>query len=125
VVVEGHVSVDDYTGGFKMSAEKIYNIEQARAAFSTRLVIEVDSNGTGNGFLAELEEILQPVRPGHCPVIVRYRNHGAEVEIALGEEWRVKPSGPMLERLGRLAGDDHVHLHYRAPGSVGLGSQAR
>ena len=43
LVVKGHVSVDEYTGGFKMSAEEIYNIEQARGAFGSRLVIAVDA----------------------------------------------------------------------------------
>ena len=113
VVVEGHVSVDDYTGGFKMSAEKIYNIDQTRATFGAHLVIEVSEDIAGNGFLAELEEILGPARNGACAVVLRYRNRGAEAEIALGEAWKVHPSGAVLEQLGRLAGTDHVHLHYQ------------
>jgi len=117
VVVEGHVSVDDYTGGFKMAAEKIYNIEQARTAFGTRLVIDVDAAQSGNGFLTELEEILQPVRNGACAVVLRYCNQGAEAEIALGDGWKVRPLGAVLERLNQLAGKDHVHLHYRPPGA--------
>jgi DNA polymerase-3 subunit alpha len=125
VVVEGHVSVDDYTGGFKMSAEKIYNIEQARAAFSTRLVIDMDADLAGNGFLAELEEILQPARNGACPVMLRYRNNGAEAEIALGDAWKVRPSGMMLEQLGRLAGNDRVHLYYRPAGQAATTKPAR
>jgi len=115
VVVEGHVSVDDYTGGFKMSAEKIYNIDQTRAAFGNKLVIDIDADLAGNGFLAELQEILGPVHRGSCSVVLRYRNQGAEAEIALGDEWKVSPSGVVLDRLARLAGTDHVHLHYRAP----------
>lgn len=124
VVVEGHVSVDEYTGGFKMSAERIYNIEQARAAFGARLVIDVDVMTTGNGFLVELQEILQPARPGSCPVVLRYRNGKAEAEIALGEDWKVQPSGAVLERLGRLAGSEHVQLHYRGPARNGLAGEA-
>jgi DNA polymerase-3 subunit alpha len=125
LVVEGHVSVDEYTGGFKMSAERIYNIEQARATFGTRLVIDVDAMVAGNGFLTELREILQPARHGSCPVVLRYRNQEAEAEIALGEEWKVQPSGAVLERLGRLAGSEHVHLHYRGPAGNGLTGEAR
>jgi DNA polymerase-3 subunit alpha len=115
VVVEGHVSVDDYTGGFKMSAEKIYDIDQTRKTFGSKLVIDVEAELAGNGFLTELEEILQPARHGTVSVVLRYRNQGAEAEIALGDEWKVQPSGAVLDRLTRLAGADHVHLHYRAP----------
>jgi DNA polymerase III subunit alpha len=50
LVVKGGVSVDEYTGGFKMSAEEIYNIDQARAAFGSRLVIQVDAQQAANGF---------------------------------------------------------------------------
>jgi DNA polymerase-3 subunit alpha len=114
VVVEGQVSVDEYTGGFKMSAERIYNIDQARAAFGARLVIELDAETAANGFLDELEEILRPAVPGGtCPVTLRYSRREAEAEIALGEQWRITPDGATLERLRRLAGERRVHLIYR------------
>jgi DNA polymerase-3 subunit alpha len=113
LVVEGHVSVDEYTGGFKMSAEKIYNMEQARAAFGTRLVIDVNAEHAGNGFVEELKEILAPAAQGSCPVYLHYRGRDAEVEIALGEEWRISPTNVLLERLSRLAGERNVHLIYR------------
>src|SRR5690606_740255 len=107
LVVKGHVSVDEYTGGFKMSAEEIYNIDQARAIFGSRLVIEVDAAIAANGFVDELKQILAPSQ-GPCPVHVRYRSEAAEVELVLGEEWRIVPSRAVLERLGRLAGERNV-----------------
>jgi DNA polymerase-3 subunit alpha len=127
VVVEGHVSVDDYTGGFKMSAEKIYNIDQLRTAFGNKLVVDVDADLAGNGFLAELEEILQPVRNGACAVVLRYQNQTAIAEeIQFGDEWKITPSETMMDRLRRLAGTDRVHLHYRAPArSTGNGRPRR
>ena len=113
LVVEGQVSVDEYTGGFKMSAEKIYNVDQARGAFSSRLVIEVDAGLAGNGFADELREILGPVARGTCPVYLRYHGAEADAEIALGEEWKISPTGAVIERLGQLAGERNVHLDYR------------
>ncbi|MBI3898590.1 MAG: DNA polymerase III subunit alpha [Gammaproteobacteria bacterium] len=112
LVVEGHVSVDEYTGGFKMSAEKIYNIDQARAAFGSRLVIHVDAAKAANGFMDELKEILAPSQ-GPCPVWLRYRSDIAEADIVLGEEWRINPNAAVLERLTRLAGNNNVRLEYR------------
>ncbi|MDH3309756.1 MAG: DNA polymerase III subunit alpha [Gammaproteobacteria bacterium] len=113
LVVEGQVSVDEYTGGFKMSAEKLYNIDQARSAFSARLVIDVDAEQAGNGFVEELKEILTPATQGRCPVYLRYQGRLAEAEIVLGDEWRISPTNSLLERLSRLAGESHVRLIYR------------
>ncbi|MBI3570194.1 MAG: DNA polymerase III subunit alpha [Gammaproteobacteria bacterium] len=113
LVVEGQVSVDEYTGGFKMSAEKLYNIDQARAAFSARLVIDVNADQAGNGFVEELKEILSPAAQGKCPVYLHYLGPRAEAEIVLGEEWRISPTNTLLERLSRLAGESNVHLIYR------------
>ncbi len=113
LVVEGQVSVDEYTGGFKMSAEKLYNIDQARAAFSARLVIDVDADQAGNGFVEELKEILTPAAQGKCPVYLHYQGRQVEAEIVLGDEWRISPTNSLLERLSRLAGERNVHLIYR------------
>jgi len=113
LVVEGQVSMDEYSGGFKMSAEKLYNMDQARAAFSRRLVIEVTAEQAGNGFVEELKEILSPVAQGKCPVYLHYHGQQAEAEIALGDEWKISPTNTLLERLSRLAGERNVHLIYR------------
>ncbi|MEW6330107.1 MAG: DNA polymerase III subunit alpha [Pseudomonadota bacterium] len=113
LVVRGEVSVDEYTGGFKMSAEELYNMDQARAAFSARLVIDVNADQAGNGFVEELKEILKPAAQGKCPVYLHYQSPQAEAEIVLGDEWRISPNNTVLERLSRLAGESSVHLIYR------------
>ena len=113
LVVEGQVSVDEYTGGFKMSAEKLYNMEQARAAFSTRLVISLSAEVARNGFVEELKGILAPVARGTCPVYLQYQTSAAEAEIALGEQWKISPTSAVMEQLSRLAGEQNVQLIYR------------
>lgn len=113
LIVEGHVSVDEYTGGFKMSAERIYNMDEARAAFATRLVIALDAERADDGFLEELKGILEPSTRGTCPVCLHYYNRHAEAEIVLGEEWNVTPTAAILDRFSRLTGHHNVHLVYR------------
>lgn len=112
LVVKGQVAVDEYTGGFKMSAEEIYNIDHARAVFGSRVIIAVDASTAANGFMEELKQILAPSQ-GPCPVWVRYRGEAAEAELVLGEEWKVSPSRAVIERLSRLAGERNVQLEYR------------
>ncbi len=112
IVVDGQLSVDEYTGGFKMRADKLYTMDQARAGFASRLVIDIDMNTASNGFVGELKQILSPVVDGPCPVYLNYSNHKAEAEILLGEQWKVNPTAGVLEKLAGLAGENHVHVIY-------------
>ncbi len=66
LVVEGQVSMDEYSGGFKMSAERIYNIDQARGTFASRLEIDMDATLATTDFMQELKQALKPSTPGSC-----------------------------------------------------------
>jgi DNA polymerase-3 subunit alpha len=112
LVVSGAVSVDEYTGGFKMSAEEIYNISQARAALASKLVVDIDAELAQNGFVEELKKILEPASRGRCPVYLNYQSEAAQAEIALGEEWKIDPSDHVLDSLSQMAGAGSVHVIY-------------
>ncbi len=112
LVVEGEVSLDDYTGGMKMSARKIYDIDHARESFAKRLVLQVDKQKADNGFISSLTQVLKPFCEGHCPVRVDYRRSDAVVQILLGDEWRVRPTDELIRRLDELAGKGLVRIEY-------------
>jgi len=112
VVVVGQVSVDDYTGGYKMSAEKIFDIDQARSTYAQRLVIDINNRQEDNGFVGSLMDILSTVSDGECPVYLNYQSHEATAEIALGDHWKITPTSIILERLSALAGKEHIHVIY-------------
>jgi DNA polymerase-3 subunit alpha len=112
IVVEGEVSVDDYSGGYRMSARSIYDIEQARAHFAKRLKVHVNEKRASNGFIPALQHILQPFCQGQCPVVIDYQSEAARVDLPLGQEWMVHPSDELLHRLRELAGDQDVEIVY-------------
>ncbi len=112
IVVEGEVSIDEYSGGYKMSARSIYDINQAREHFARKLLISVDHIKAGNGFVSELQHTLSPFREGFCPVIIDYHRDDARAQIALGETWRVHPTDELLHRLRDGLGDEHVKVIY-------------
>ncbi|WP_455376728.1 DNA polymerase III subunit alpha [Kaarinaea lacus] len=126
VIVEGDVSIDDYTGGTKMSAQKIYDISRAREAFAWRLMVTVDANRAGNGFATDLENILKPFSNGHCPVYLQYMGPTAKARIRLGENWCVHPTDELIHRLNELAGEANVEVQYRPKAKAGAqyGSQS-
>ncbi|QKT04898.1 DNA polymerase III subunit alpha [Ectothiorhodospiraceae bacterium 2226] len=130
VVVEGEVSVDEYSGGFRVRGRRLYDIDQARAALARRLLLCVRPAAPAAARAAgsdvtqpapadlprTLAEALAPFRDGPCPVVLRYRNEAAEALLALGPDWRVQPADALLARLRELPGVDDVQVDYGARG---------
>jgi DNA polymerase-3 subunit alpha len=112
LVIQGGFGEDDYTGGYQVTAQSIYDINQARELFARRLVVGVESGQAGNGFVGHLADILQPFCKGHCRVCIDYRGNDASARVALGEEWTVHPTDELLHRLRDLAGKDRVQVEY-------------
>ncbi len=112
LVVKGTLGLDDYTGGYRLSPEDLYSVDQAREHFAKRLVIAVDDRKGANGFVHSLAELLTPFKEGHCPVWIRYQADAARAQLPLGEGWRVHPTDELLHRLRELAGQQHVEVIY-------------
>jgi DNA polymerase-3 subunit alpha len=112
LVIQGGFGEDDYSGGYQVTAQSIYDINQARELFARRLVVGVESGQAGNGFVGHLADILQPFCQGHCRVCIDYRGGAASARVALGEEWTVHPTDELLHRLRDLAGPDRVQVEY-------------
>ena len=112
LVIQGGLGADDYTGGQQVTAQSILDVNQARETYARRLVVGVESEQAGNGFVSDLAEILQPFREGHCPVFIDYHNNGAEARVSLGEAWTVHPTDELLHRLRQLTGKGSVAMEY-------------
>ena len=112
LVIQGTLGQDDYTGGNQITAQEIYDINQAREQFARRLVVDVEADRAGNGFVHTLADILAPFREGSCRVCIDYFGDGAEARVALGDEWTVHPTDELLHRLQELAGEQHVMVEY-------------
>ncbi len=108
VIISGEVSESDFSGGFRMSAEAIYDIDQARARHARGLEIDIEEPRAGNGFIGLLREALQPFREGHCPVSINYRRKDATACMTLSDEWKVRPTDELLHRLREVADDVRV-----------------
>jgi DNA polymerase-3 subunit alpha len=112
LVVQGGLGMDDFTGGYQVTAQSIYDINQARALFARRLVLRVESCQAATGFVGNLADILQPFREGQCPVCIDYTGGEAQARVALGEAWTVQPTDELIHRLRDLAGRDRVKVEY-------------
>ena len=110
IVVEGKVSKSPYdeSESLRISAEKLYNLQNAREAFARTLKLTCNGQSSGD----TLRALLTPHLKGRCPVAIEYHNHNACCEINLGEEWNVYPRDELIASLGEWLQPENVKLLY-------------
>jgi DNA polymerase-3 subunit alpha len=120
LVVEGNLRFDDFVDDWRIAARRIMDVAQAREQYARRLVLRWPSaaNGDGRRLIAALEQALRPSRGGRCVVAIRYAGEAASANVLLGEEWCVRPSQDLIERLGQLVGREGVELVYAPQGTL-------
>ncbi len=115
LVVEGRVSNDDFSGGLRVNARKIYDLAAARSAYASML--KISCNGQADAI--KLRELLSPYCKAStgeekrgCAVKVEYHNQSAKVEVMLGEQWRVELHDELLTGLKRWLSEENVKILY-------------
>ena len=112
VVIQGRVSRDEFTGGLRVRAEKIYDIAGARSRFARLMRLSVNGEASIGTAAAKLRALLAPYRNGPCPVSVCYRNGDASVEMRLGEDWLVSLDDRLLADLSAWLQPENVEVLY-------------
>ncbi len=112
IIVEGKVIYDDYFGGYRITADIIYDITEARQKFAQRLEINLTENNGDHSIVQQLNQVLNPFREGSCPVWINYTRNDVRAKISLSDDWRVQPSDELINRLDKLAGEDNVSVVY-------------
>lgn len=120
LVVNGKVSVDEYSGGFKMSAEDVYSISQARSIYANQLVLRFDEQTLQRIGIEKIENQLNRAQKGHSEVVFHYRANGVDVVLPAGKSWRIKISDEIVESFEALLGTDAVDVRYGAAAESGL-----
>ncbi|MEO6022338.1 MAG: DNA polymerase III subunit alpha, partial [Burkholderiales bacterium] len=103
--VEGKVSEDAFSGGLRVTADKVFDLAQARSQYARELRLSFN----GQADAARLEKIIKPHMPGSCTVRVSYRNRDARCEVNIGS---AKISDVLLAELTQWLSSDNVTLHY-------------
>ena len=110
LVIKGRVEVDEYRGGYRMVADEIMDLDEARGHYAKGLEIQI--NGNTSALDVNLAAALQPYRRGQTPVILRYQNAQAQALVKLGEDWQVAPSAELLAAVSAVDGIDAARLRY-------------
>jgi len=112
LVVEAEVSEDRFKGGFRVSCNKIYDIESARGYFAKQLNLNLKKENIDSTFLDTLKIELQPYTQGKCPVHINIQSNEASASLQLGKDWHVKPADDLISSLENLFGEEVVVLEY-------------
>ncbi len=116
LVVEGGLRWDEFIDDWRLQAKKVMDVDQAREQYARNLVLRWPAgrgrNGDAGKLIAALEDALKPSQGGRCNVAVRYATGDAAAILQFGEQWKVRPSRELIERLGSLVGRDAVELYY-------------
>ena len=114
LVIEGRVSHDDFSGGNRVSARKVYDLAGARSAHASML--KISCNGQSDA--AKLTAILSPYcRKNNqeqklCPVKIEYHNAQGQASLMLGDAWRVALQDELLLHLQGWLSKDNVKILY-------------
>lgn len=116
LVVEGGLRWDEFIDDWRLQAKRVMDVDQAREQYARNLVLRWPAgrgrNGDAGRLIAALENALKPSQGGRCKVAVRYATGDAAAILQFGEQWKVRPSRELIERLGSLVGRDAVDLYY-------------
>jgi DNA polymerase-3 subunit alpha len=112
VIIEGAVSVDDYSGGLAMRGNAVRSLVQARQNYAKELIIELRQDMVDDALAQRLAHLLQHAGQGQCPVAFVYNQSDNRARIRLGDNWRVAPSDELLQQLRECCGSQSVNLSY-------------
>ena len=114
VIVEGRVSNDDFSGGIRVNARKMYDLSTLRNSRASFL--KISCNGQSDAI--KLKNLLAPYRKSStdelrgCPVKIEYHNQTSKVELMLGQAWRVDLHDELIAGLTQWLSRENVKILY-------------
>jgi DNA polymerase-3 subunit alpha len=100
VVIDGNVLADDFTGSYRITANHVMSLADAKARFAKGISIAV--TGPDEELCTTLAATFSPYQNGASPVYLHYRNQRARVSLELGLDWTVRPCEELIAALNEL-----------------------
>lgn len=114
VIIEGRVSNDEFSGGVRVNARKIYDLPTLRNSKASFL--KISCNGQADA--VKLKELLKPYckntadEQRGCAVKIEYHNKTSKVELMLGNDWRVDLHEELIAGLTAWLSRENVKILY-------------
>ena len=111
-MVKGKASYDHFSGGVRLSADELFDIETARSQLARHMRIQLSHDQLSANHIQQLRAILEPNDEGQCGVGFEYRGANGYCQIEVDHNWRVVPNKVMLDKLDQLVGLPRIRLIY-------------
>jgi DNA polymerase-3 subunit alpha len=102
LIVEGGLSLDEFSGGFQLRARRVSTLDEACARYARLLRVKL--NGVDTAFIPRLRDALAGHRGGKTMLRLSYANAQGRAELEFGADWRVRASAGLLHTLEALPG---------------------
>jgi len=130
LVVHGKLARDDYSGGWRLGADRVLDLARARQEHARALLLRMNGQSDGDRLRALLEPFRTrasfadrggvfsvedddaPIGPPGCPVEIHYHNDSARCAVRLGDAWRVRPDESLMAQLRDWLSPEGVELRY-------------
>ncbi len=113
VAVLGEVSADEYTGGYQLRAEQIYDLSTLRERFVDQIAVRIDATRAAGECMGRIRDAVAPQRGGRCRIVVRYVSaNGDQADLCCGSDWSIHPKSTVIEELGIIVGYDNLSIRY-------------
>ncbi|MCW5589872.1 MAG: DNA polymerase III subunit alpha [Legionellales bacterium] len=112
MIIEGELSIDDFSGNYRMSAKRILSLEQAREAYAKYLLLNLKSTHLTAEFSERLKDILRTFSPGATPVVVNYQESEFSARLVFGKQWTIQPRVNLINELNELIGAENIAFSY-------------
>ncbi len=110
LAVQGKISEDRFSGGLRITADRVMDIATARAAFVKALRLSMN----GQADAQRLRDLIEPYQQAQdsCPIVVQYAKNGALGELRLSDAWRVRADEALCAKLSDWLSPDNVWFEY-------------
>jgi len=112
LVIKGKASHNFFNDDIRISADELFDIEQARGHLARHMQIQVASEQMDEQTVRSLKQILARNEHGQCGVSFEYRTPHGVCKLDIAHDWRVIPNKIMLEQLESIVGQLNVRLIY-------------
>ncbi|MBL4671668.1 MAG: DNA polymerase III subunit alpha [Arenicella sp.] len=112
LVIKGKASHNFFNDDIRISADELFDIEQARGHLARHMQIQISSEQIKEHTVTNLKKILAPNEHGQCGVGFEYRTPHGVCKLDVAHSWRIVPNKLMLEQLESIVGQPNIRLIY-------------
>ena len=111
-IAEGEVSMDEYSGAYRVSCQRLLTLAEARANYAQGIVLQLEGVHLLEHSGQLLAELLRPFCPGALPIYLAYQGKTAHAIFKLALTWQVRADLDFEAAVLSLAGCHGVRYLY-------------